>query len=107
MVATADAVVVRVSRADVGLGGLTVTYDSDGYRVYNAHLDVVADGIEPGVALTAGQVIGTVGSSGNARGTPPHNHVGLFLASGAPVNPYLVPRPPARLRLTPRSADGP
>lgn len=87
VVAMADAVVAEVSRVDAGLGGRTVSYELDGYRIYNAHLDTVAD-LEAGDELTAGQVIGTVGTTGNARGTPPHNHVGMYKADGPPVNPY-------------------
>lgn len=92
IVAMADAVVQRVSLADAGLGGRTVTYEVDGHRVYNAHLDTVADGLQVGDPLEAGQKIGTVGTSGNARTTPPHNHVGLYLPDGAPVNPYPILR---------------
>jgi len=92
VVAMADAVVQKVSRVDAGLGGLSVTYEIDGHRVYNAHLDKVAKGVEEGSKLRAGQVIGTVGTSGNAKGTPPHNHVGVYLPDGAPVNPYPILR---------------
>ncbi|MEX2619898.1 MAG: M23 family metallopeptidase [Egibacteraceae bacterium] len=87
VVAMADGVVTKVSRADVGLGGRSVTYEVDGYDVYNAHLDTVAD-LEEGDELEAGQAIGTVGTTGNARGTPPHNHLGIYRPEGAPVNPY-------------------
>jgi murein DD-endopeptidase MepM/ murein hydrolase activator NlpD len=109
VVAMADGVVVRVSRHDVGLGGLAVTYDTDGHRIYNAHLDTVADGIEAGVAVRVGQVLGSVGTTGNAKGTPPHNHLGISLASGAPVNPYPVLRAAcdAAARLTAVPSAGP
>jgi murein DD-endopeptidase MepM/ murein hydrolase activator NlpD len=88
IVAMADATVVGVSRVDRGLGGLTVTYAVDGYRLYNAHLATVAEGLEIGTRLVAGEEIGTVGTSGNARGTPPHNHVGLYAPGGSAFNPY-------------------
>ncbi|HVM00194.1 MAG TPA: peptidoglycan DD-metalloendopeptidase family protein [Egibacteraceae bacterium] len=92
IVAMADGVVQRVSRQDVGLGGLSVTYVVDGHRIYNAHLDTVSDGLEVGDEVRAGQRIGTVGTSGNARGTPPHNHVGMYTADDAPMNPYPILR---------------
>ena len=92
VVAMAGAVVERISRFDVGLGGLTVTYEVDGHRVYNAHLDTVADGLDVGDVLEPGQLIGTIGTTGNARGTPPHNHVGMYRPDGAPVNPYPILR---------------
>lgn len=87
VVAMADGVVTKISRADAGLGGRSVTYEVDGHDVYNAHLDAVAD-LEEGDELEAGQTIGTVGTTGNARGTPPHNHLGIYRPDGAPVNPY-------------------
>lgn len=90
--AMADGVVEQLSRIDVGLGGKSVTYVVDGHRIYNAHLDTVADGLEPGAQIVAGEQIGTVGTTGNARGTPPHNHVGMYQPDGAPVNPYPILR---------------
>jgi murein DD-endopeptidase MepM/ murein hydrolase activator NlpD len=88
IVAIADGVVIRVNRRDTGLGGLAVTYRiADGTEWYNAHLETVADGIEVGVEVERGQQIGTVGTSGNARGTPPHNHIGRKYA-GSWVNPW-------------------
>jgi murein DD-endopeptidase MepM/ murein hydrolase activator NlpD len=88
IVAIHDGVVTRVNRRDSGLGGLAVTYRiGDGTEWYNAHLETVAADIEVGVSIERGQEIGTVGTSGNARGTPPHNHIGRKYA-GSWVNPW-------------------
>ncbi|MFP4148663.1 MAG: peptidoglycan DD-metalloendopeptidase family protein [Nitriliruptoraceae bacterium] len=90
IVAVADAVIVRWNppSAPTGLGGITVTYrTADGSEWYNAHLDSVAEGIAPGVQVTRGQPIGTVGNTGNARTTPPHVHLGRRYA-GSWVNPW-------------------
>jgi septal ring factor EnvC (AmiA/AmiB activator) len=88
VVAIQAGVVVRTSPVDRGLGGITVTYrTSDGSEWYNAHLRDIAEGIVPGVAVDAGQQIGTVGRSGNARTTPPHLHLGRRY-NGSWVNPY-------------------
>jgi murein DD-endopeptidase MepM/ murein hydrolase activator NlpD len=74
--------------AQTSLGGITVTYrTADGSEWYNAHLDSVASGIAPGVSVAAGQTIGTVGTTGNARGTPPHLHLGRK-SGGSWVNPW-------------------
>jgi putative cell wall-binding protein len=47
-----------------------------------------APGIEHGVHVTKGQLIGYVGDSGNAEWTGSHLHFELHDPSGAPVNPY-------------------
>lgn len=82
-----DGVVDEVSRVDrwsgksnrgADRGGLFVSVIGvDGVRYYGSHLMEVADGIESGVAVTAGQTLGKVGTSGSARGTSPHLHFGL------------------------------
>lgn len=59
-------------------GGLFVSLvGADGVRYYGSHLASVANGIRSSVSVTAGQVLGTVGSSGNARGIAPHLHFGI------------------------------
>lgn len=88
IVAIDDGVVIRVNRADTGLGGLAVTYRTgDGTEWYNAHLETVEADIEVGDSVERGEQIGTVGTSGNARGTPPHNHIGRKYG-GSWVNPW-------------------
>lgn len=90
VVAVHDATIVRWNppSAPTSLGGITVTYrTADGSEWYNAHLDSVASGIAPGASVAAGQTIGTVGTTGNARGTPPHLHLGRR-SGGSWVNPW-------------------
>lgn len=55
----------------------------DGVRYYGSHLSAVRAGIEPGAAVQAGQRLGRVGKSGNARYTPSHLHFGI----GRPTGP--------------------
>jgi len=78
-------------------GGLTVyEFDpSQTYAYYYAHLDRYAAGLAQGQALHRGDVIGYVGSTGNAREDAPHLHFAIFLLGpekqwwkGTPVNPY-------------------
>ena len=69
------------------LGGQTVSVISAGGRVYYyAHLDKYAPGIEVGDQVTTRSVLGYVGTTGNAVGTPPHLHFGVYTMSGA-INP--------------------
>jgi murein DD-endopeptidase MepM/ murein hydrolase activator NlpD len=46
-------------------------------RVYYAHLD--EQWVEPGDFVVAGQPLGAVGNTGNARTTPPHLHFGVYV----------------------------
>ncbi|HVS01028.1 MAG TPA: M23 family metallopeptidase, partial [Thermoanaerobaculia bacterium] len=69
------------------LGGRTVTVlGPGGQRHYYAHLDEW-DAPEPGDWVAPGTVLGYVGTSGNAAGTPPHLHYGIYEVEGA-RNPY-------------------
>lgn len=67
--------------------GLTVVIESDertspGYRVLYAHLDSVA--VKVGQPVRRGDVVGTLGSSGNATGSALHVHFELRA-------PFLIP----------------
>lgn len=69
------------------LGGQTVSVISKGGRIYYyAHLDSYAKGIEVGDRVTTRTVLGYVGTTGNAQGTPPHLHFGVYTLNGA-INP--------------------
>jgi murein DD-endopeptidase MepM/ murein hydrolase activator NlpD len=69
------------------LGGQTVSVIGAGGRVYYyAHLDAYAPGLQIGDRVTTRTVLGYVGTTGNAQGTPPHLHFGIYTSSGA-INP--------------------
>lgn len=71
-----------------GLGGRQVwVLGPAGHRHYYAHLDGFAPGLQARDVVAAGQLLGFVGDSGNARGTPPHLHYGIYRADGA-FNPW-------------------
>ena len=81
-----EGVVVR--RGESRLGGRVVwVLGPGGQRHYYAHLDGWAD-VKAGKWLEAGTVLGYVGDSGNAKGTPPHLHYGVYPRGRAAVNPY-------------------
>jgi murein DD-endopeptidase MepM/ murein hydrolase activator NlpD len=77
--------VVRVGENNLG-GTIVFTMGPGGVRYYYAHLDSIANGIKTGSEVTADTVLGFVGDSGNASGTPPHLHFGMY-DNGA-QNPY-------------------
>ena len=59
-------------------GGLSVAIiGDDGIRYYGSHLSQVESGIAPGVRVIAGQILGYVGTSGNARSLASHLHFGI------------------------------
>jgi len=69
------------------LGGNTVWVIGAGGRVYYyAHLEKYAPELKVGDAVTTDTILGYVGTSGNAAGTPPHLHFGVYAAVGA-INP--------------------
>jgi murein DD-endopeptidase MepM/ murein hydrolase activator NlpD len=80
-----EGVVVRIGENN--LGGRTVSVLGAGGRVYYyAHLEDYAPGLAVGDRVGTTTVLGYVGTSGNARGTPPHLHFGVYQPAGA-INP--------------------
>jgi peptidoglycan LD-endopeptidase LytH len=78
-------------------GGLTVyQFDPDGvYCYYYAHLDRYAADLKEGMAVSRGDIIGYVGTTGNAPANTPHLHFAIFKLGalkrwweGTPINPY-------------------
>lgn len=67
------------------LGGNIVQLTADdGTRYYYAHLDAYGSSGRVG----PGDVLGYVGTTGNAQGTTPHLHFEVHPGGGAPVDPY-------------------
>ena len=82
-------------------GGITVyQFDpSEQYCYYYAHLERYADGLQEGQTVKQGDVLGYVGTSGNAPKDTPHLHFAVSrLAAdkhwweGTPIDPYDVLR---------------
>lgn len=74
---------LQVVRGSVtGIGYYLV--GDDGTKYFGAHLDTLR--VRAG-RVEAGTVIGTVGTTGNARGTPPHLHFEVKPGGGKPVDP--------------------
>ena len=83
--ATTQGIVSKVGENTLG-GRVVVVVGPGGAGHYYAHLEDYAD-ISPNDWVNAGDIIGYVGDSGNAKGTPPHVHYGIYI-SGSAVNPY-------------------
>ena len=76
-----------VNIGENNLGGQTVSVIGAGGRTYYyAHLESYAPQIAEGDYVTTKTLLGYVGTTGNAGGTPPHLHFGVY-ASGGAMNP--------------------
>lgn len=100
VLAAADGKVVKLFTSKPG--GLTI-YEFDPtekYAYYYAHLDRYADGLQEGAQVKRGDVIGYVGTTGNADPNAPHLHFAVFELTpekqwwkGTPVDPYPLLQP--------------
>lgn len=95
VLAVADGKVVKLF--DSKPGGLTVyQFDvSEKFAYYYAHLDRYAAEIKEGTVLKRGDLVGYVGTTGNANAATPHLHFAIFALGpekqwwkGTPINPY-------------------
>lgn len=86
-------------------GGLTVyQLDTDEkFAYYYAHLDGYADSLKEGMTVKRGEVLGYVGTTGNAPPNAPHLHFAIFRLGaekrwwkGTPIDPYPLLNEPER-----------
>jgi peptidoglycan LD-endopeptidase LytH len=82
-------------------GGITIyQFDPGGeFCYYYAHLQRYAEGLADGKKISKGEIIGYVGTTGNAPPNTPHLHFAIFHLTdakrwweGKPIDPYLVYR---------------
>jgi murein DD-endopeptidase MepM/ murein hydrolase activator NlpD len=85
VVAVADGVITKVAHTNVG-GRVVWQHDPvRGVEYYYAHLS--AQSVQPGQRVRAGEVVGRVGNTGNARTTPPHLHFAVYRPGRVAINP--------------------
>jgi murein DD-endopeptidase MepM/ murein hydrolase activator NlpD len=79
-------------------GGISIYQvdPSGAFVYYYAHLDHYAENLQEGLVVKRGDLIGYVGDTGNAKGTP-HLHFSIFKVTdtktwwkGLSINPYFV-----------------
>jgi murein DD-endopeptidase MepM/ murein hydrolase activator NlpD len=97
IVAGGDGTVEAVGR-EGGYGNYIRIRHANGFSTAYGHLSRYADGLEPGIAVKQGQVIGYVGSTGLSSG--PHCHYEI-LVNAKFVNPMTI-QVPRGLQLTGR-----
>ncbi len=80
--------IVKIARTETGRGGIYLWLRrSDGIQYYYAHMESIVDGIDLGAVVGAGQIVGGVGNSGDARGGPTHLHFEVR-REWTPFDPY-------------------
>lgn len=97
--AVEDGTIARLFESKAG-GTTIYQFDpSEQYCYYYAHLERYAEGLHEGDKVRKGQVIGYVGTSGNAPKNTPHLHFAIFKLTdakhwweGTPIDPYDVLR---------------
>lgn len=99
VLAVEDGTVARLFLSEAG--GITIyQFDpTETYVYYYAHLERYADGLKEGDKIKRGDVIGYVGTTGNAPRDTPHLHFAIFKLTeekkwwqGTPIDPYSVLR---------------
>jgi murein DD-endopeptidase MepM/ murein hydrolase activator NlpD len=89
-----DGIVTSVAVTEVGGKVVWVWDPSRELSLYYAHLD--SQGVSAGARVRAGDTLGTVGNTGNARTTVPHLHFGVYDRRDGPLDPMpFVHDPPA------------
>ena len=97
VLAVEDGKVAKLFLSDAG--GMTIyQFDpTEEYAYYYAHLERYADGLKDGDRVKRGQVIGYVGTTGNAPRDTPHLHFAIFRLTdekrwwqGIPLDPYPI-----------------
>jgi len=98
VVSATEGYVTRVRNGGLGGKVVWVRGQTDGAHFYYAHLD--SQLVRANTRVHAGDTLGLVGNTGNARTTPPHLHLGIY--SNGPLDPFpFVHEPeetPPRLR---------
>lgn len=97
VVAVSDGSIARLATS--AAGGIAVYEWSAGRRFvyYYAHLQEYAQGLVEGQTVRRGQVLGYVGTTGNAPANTPHLHFAIARVEkndqwwgGAPIDPYPI-----------------
>ncbi len=96
VVTASPGTVEKIFFSDGGGGKTVYVRSNDGrWSFYYAHLQDYAAGLAEGQRIRRGQVLGTVGSTGNANPAGPHLHFAINRMQarqkwydGSPINPY-------------------
>ena len=85
ILAPSDGYIRRAGEQPVGGRTVWLWDQKRGLNMYFAHLQ--EHRVTAGETVTEGQMLGTVGNTGNARTTPPHLHFGIYIRGSGAVDP--------------------
>jgi peptidoglycan LD-endopeptidase LytH len=91
VLAASDGIVTKVDENRLGGKVVWVWSPSRGVRLYYAHLQDQL--VRTGSFVTAGDPLGTVGNTGNAKTTAPHLHLGIYARGDGAIDPDAFIRP--------------
>jgi murein DD-endopeptidase MepM/ murein hydrolase activator NlpD len=91
VLAASDGFVTRVGENNLGGQVVWLRDSSRGLTYYYAHLHEQL--VRTGAFVRAGDALGTVGNTGNARTTAPHLHFGIYARGEGPIDPDAFIRP--------------
>lgn len=101
VLSTTEGIVFTVGTNSLG-GQIVRVLGPGGYWHYYAHLSRYGD-VREGQLVAAGTVLGYVGVTGNARGTPCHLHYGVYTWGNLAVDPYPLLTDSARRNAGPKA----
>lgn len=81
---TTSGIILKIGTSK--LGGKFISIKTGRTVHYYAHFEELSD-LRRHQWVEQGTILGTVGDSGNAKGTPPHLHYGIYTPTEA-INPY-------------------
>ena len=86
VISSTKGIVLKVGVNELG-GNIVSVMGPGGHSHYYAHLEEYGRYRE-GDLVQPGDTLGFVGTSGNAKGTPPHLHYGIYTMGEGAINPY-------------------
>jgi len=102
-VAATAGYITRTGETPIGGRVVWLADVEHGNHIYYAHLDKQL--VTPGQHVQAGDTLGLVGNTGNARTTVPHLHFGIYRSGQGAVDPYPFVRHPAAAPALPGGPD--
>ena len=92
-IAAADGLITRTGETTLGGRVVWLSTAAHGDHLYYAHLDRQL--VSPGQRVRAGDTLGLVGNTGNARTTTPHLHFGIYRSGQGALDPFPFLQRPA------------